>query len=65
MIKEIRRKKEQLRDGIAILVKDFENDTGVRILHIGHVGEKNKQVKSADIPLLLENIFIVKGMWFI
>lgn len=48
-----------------MLVKDFENDTGVRILHIGHVGKKNKQVKSTDIPLLLENIFIVKGMRFI
>ena len=33
MIKEIRRKKEQLRNGIAMLVKHFENDTGVRILH--------------------------------
>lgn len=40
MIKEIRRKKEQLRDGIAMLVKNFENDTGVRILHIGYVGKK-------------------------
>ena len=65
MIKEIRRKKEQLRDGIAMLVKDFVNDTGVRILHIGYVGKKNEQVKSTDIALLLENIFIVKGMRFI
>lgn len=65
MIKEIRRKKEQLRDGIAMLVKDFENDTGVQILHIGYVRKKNKQVKSTDIALLLENIFIVKGMRFI
>ena len=40
MIKEIRRKKEQLRDGIAMPVKVFENDTGVRILHIWHVGKK-------------------------
>ena len=63
MIKEIRRKKEQLRDGIAMLVKDFENDTVVRILHIGYVGKKNKQVKSTDIALLLENIFIVKGFY--
>ena len=40
MIKEIRRKKEQLREGIAMLVKDFENNTGVRILHIGYEGKK-------------------------
>jgi len=48
-----------------MLVKDFVNDTGVRILHIGYVGKKNEQVKSTDIALLLENIFIVKGMRFI
>lgn len=40
MIKEIRRKKEQLREGVAMLVKDFENNTGVRILHKG-MREKN------------------------
>lgn len=56
MIKEIRKKKEQLRDDIAMLVKDFENDTGVKVEHIVYTSKENKHIKSTDINLGLENI---------